>query len=106
MIPPVLIRQDILRRIEAGEVDLQFRRWTRPTVKAGGTLATRIGVLSIGSVQRVPLSAVTAAEARRAGHQSAAELKRFLASKPEGDVFRVELRLAGPDPRLALRNQA
>ena len=102
----MLIRQDVLRRIEAGEVDLQFRRWTRPTVKQGGTLATRIGVLSIGSVDRVPLTAITAAEARRAGHPSAAELKRFLARKPEGDVYRVELSLAGPDPRVALRLQA
>ena len=102
----MLIRQDVLRRIEAGEVDLQFRRWTRPTVKAGGTLATRIGVLSIGSVARVPQSALTAAEARRAGFESAAELKRFLARKTEGDVFRVELSLAGPDPRVALRLQA
>lgn len=102
----MLIRQDTLRRIEAGEVDLQFRRWTRPTVKAGGTLATRIGVLDIASVDRVPLSAIAASEARRAGHASAAELKRFLARKPDGDVYRIELRLAGPDPRIALRNQA
>jgi hypothetical protein len=102
----VLIRQDVLRRIEAGEVDLQFRRWTRPTVKAGGTLATRIGVLSIGAVDRVPLAAITAADARRAGHASAAELKRFLARKADGDVYRVELSLAGPDPRVALRLQA
>jgi hypothetical protein len=102
----VLIRQDVLKRIESGQVDLQFRRWTRPTVKAGGTLATRIGVLSIGAVDRVPLAAISAAEARRAGHPSAAELKRFLARKPDGDVYRVELSLAGPDPRVALRLQA
>src|SRR4051812_9443179 len=102
----VLIRQDILRRIQAGEVDLAFRRWTRPTIKTGGHLRTRIGELAIDSVERVPVSSITAAEARRAGHASLAELKRMLASKPNGHVYRVELRLAGPDPRVVLREQA
>jgi hypothetical protein len=102
----VLIRLDVLRRIEAGEVDLAFRRWTRPTVKQGGHLRTRIGELSIDAVDRVPLSSITAADARRAGHASLAELKRFLSKKPDGHVYRVELHLAGPDPRVALRERA
>jgi hypothetical protein len=102
----VLIRQDTLRRIEAGEVDLAFRRWTRPSVKAGGHLRTRIGELAIDSVERVPVSSITAAEARRAGHSSLAELKRMLAAKREGHVYRVALHLAGPDPRVVLREQA
>ena len=102
----MLLRIDTLRRIEAGEVDLQFRRWTRPTVKAGGTLTTRVGVLAIEAVDKVALSKITAAEATRAGHDSLAELKRFLARKADGDVYRVALRLDGPDPRIALRNDA
>jgi predicted transcriptional regulator len=102
----VLIRQDVLRRIEAGEVDLAFRRWTRPTVKEGGHLRTRIGELAIDSVTRVPVSSITAADARRAGHASLADLKRFLSSKKEGHVYRVGLHLAGPDPRAVLRAQA
>lgn len=102
----MLLRQDVLRRIESGEVDLAFRRWTRPTVKAGGHLRTRIGELSIDSVDRVPVSSITAADARRAGHASLAELKRLLASKSEGHVYRVALHLAGPDPRAVLRDQA
>jgi hypothetical protein len=102
----VLIRQDTLRGIVAGEVDLAFRRWTRPTVKAGGHLRTRMGELAIDSVERVPVSSITAADARRAGHSSLAELKRMLASKQAGHVYRVELHLAGPDPRVALREQA
>ena len=102
----VLIRQDTLRRIETGEVDLAFRRWARPTVKPGGHLRTRIGELAIDEVRRVPLSSITAAEARRAGHSSLAELKRMLAAKQEGHVYRVVLHLAGPDPRVTLREQA
>ena len=102
----MLLRIDVLRRIEAGEVDLQFRRWTRPTVKAGGTLTTRVGVLAIDAVDKVPLSRITAAEARRAGFGTLADLKRFLAKRDEGDVYRVAFHLAGADPRIALRNQA
>ena len=43
----MLFRQDVLRRIGEGEVTLAFRRWLRPTVRAGGTLRTRVGVLAI-----------------------------------------------------------
>ena len=102
----MLIRQDVLRRIESGEVDLAFRRWTRPGVKAGGHLRTKVGELAIDDVERVPVSSITAADARRAGHSSLAELKRMLAAKKAGHVYRVELRFAGPDPRVLLREQA
>lgn len=102
----MLIPIAILRRVEAGEVDLQFRRWTRPTVKAGGTLTTGIGVLAIDSVDKTPVSRITAGDARRAGHDTLAGLKRFLSRKQQGDVYRVALHLQGPDPRIALRNSA
>src|SRR3954447_831541 len=63
----VLFRQDILRRIGEGEVTLAFRRWRKPTVRAGGTLRTGAGVLAIESVEVVDESDVTDADARRAG---------------------------------------
>ena len=48
----------------------------------------------------MPVSTITAADARRAGHPSLVDLKRMLAAKSDGDVYRVELHLAGPDPRV------
>lgn len=102
----MIIRQDVLRRIEAGEVDLQFRRWTRPTVRPGGTLRTRAGVLAIDAVDRVAPSRITARDAHRAGYGTLADLMRFLDKRPTGDVYRVALHLHGPDPRVALREQA
>ena len=48
----MLFNRRALDGIEAGEIDLAFRRWKRPTVKAGGTLRTRGGVLSIETVER------------------------------------------------------
>jgi hypothetical protein len=98
----MLIRANVLDAIRAGEVTLAFRRWRKPTVKAGGTLRTAIGVLAIDKVEAVPLKKVTAADARQAGYKSLAELTRFLAGR-EGGVYRVELRYVGDDPRVSLR---
>ena len=100
----MLLSLSDLARIEAGEVDLAFRRWKRPMHRAGGSQRTRVGVLAFQSVEKVAVSSITAADARRAGFATLAELKRFLARK-EGDVYRVELRLAGADPRIALRER-
>jgi hypothetical protein len=100
----MLFRQDVLRRIGEGDVTLAFRRWRRPTVKAGGTLRTRVGVLAIESVELVDEAQLTDADARRAGAEDRAAL---LASLPgAGALHRVEFRLAGPDPRIALRERS
>jgi hypothetical protein len=100
----MLFPQDVLRRIGEGEVTLAFRRWRRPTVKAGGTLRTRVGVLAIDSVEVVDEEQVTDADARRAG---AADRDALLAGlRPEGTLHRIEFRLAGPDPRIALRERS
>jgi hypothetical protein len=100
----VLFRQETLRGIEAGEVTLAFRRWRRPTVRAGGTLRTRVGVLAIESVEPIEEADISEADARRAGAADRAELIGRL--RPEGTLYRVEFRLAGPDPRIALRERA
>lgn len=98
----MLIKRDILERIAAGEIDRLYRRWKRPTVKSGGSLKTAVGVLAIESVEPVAMSSLRAADARRAGYPSLAELRRQLASR-EGTVYQIAVTLAGPDPRIALR---
>ena len=100
----MLFRQDVLRRVAEGDVTLAFRRWRRPTVKAGGTLRTRVGVLAIDSVEPVDEDQVTDADARRAGE---ADREALLAGlRAVGRLYRVEFRLAGPDPRIALRERS
>jgi hypothetical protein len=100
----VLFRQDVMRRIGEGEVTLAFRRWRRPTVKAGGTLRTRVGVLAIESVEVVDEDEVTDADARRAGAESREAVLRE--GPQERPLYRIEFRLAGPDPRIALRERS
>jgi hypothetical protein len=101
--PLVLIRMDILRRIAAGEVDTAFRRQRRPTVKAGGNLRTPVGMLAIDAVERIEPDDVTDADARRSGATGRDEVIAFLLAKPDGDCYRVRLRLLGEDPRIVLR---
>jgi hypothetical protein len=97
-------RQDVLRRIGDGEVTLAFRRWNRPTVKGGGTLRTRVGVLAIDSVELVHEDGVTDADARRAGADSReAVLREGPRDRP---LYRIAFSLAGPDPRIALRERS
>jgi hypothetical protein len=97
----MLIRPETFAAIKAGTIDTQFRRWTRPTVKAGGTLTNEWGVLSIDAVEPIALADVSGDDLRRAGIASLAELESYLA--PEGQLYRIRLRYAGEDPRIALR---
>jgi hypothetical protein len=100
----MLFKRPVLDRIAAGDVTLAFRRWRRPTVRAGGTLTTPAGVLAIESVETVAADRITAAEARQAGFCSRDDLLAGLADA-EGDLYRIAFRRQGADPRGALREQ-
>jgi hypothetical protein len=102
----MLIRAPHLQGIAAGAITLAFRRWHSPTVKAGGSLRTPVGVLAIDAVDVVEESEITDAMAAAAGFASRDELVAELAKRPDGAIYRVRLRLAGPDPRVELRNRA
>jgi hypothetical protein len=102
----VLISQKMLGRIRDGEVDLAFRRWRRARVRPGSRLRTAVGVLEVGRVDLVEPSAIDDAEAARAGFASAEELRARLERANEGEIHRIELRYAGPDPRVGLRQRA
>ena len=100
----MLLKRATLEGIRDGAITLVFRRWKRPTVRAGGTLRTRIGVLAIDAVDAVSTASITAEQASRAGSASRAALLRELATR-EGDTYRITVRLAGEDPRIALRKK-
>ena len=102
----MLIRSAHLRGIAVGEISLAFRRWRAPTVKAGGTLRTAIGVLAIEAVDVVREGQISESDAAAAGYRSREELLAFLREREDGSIHRIRLRLAGPDPREALRERA
>lgn len=98
----MLIKTEVLRNIQAGSVDLAFRRWKRRTVKSGTRLHTAVGLIEIHSIVECDPDGITEEDARRAGHASRDELIGVL-SKGIGTVYRIELGYAGADPRLELR---
>jgi hypothetical protein len=107
----MLFKQAFLEGIQAGTITLAFRRWQRPTVKAGGTLLTAVGQLSIKDVKPVSLAEITSADARRAGWDSLEALRKELRRGDDGDdgdggrIYRIELGTLRADPRVALREE-
>lgn len=99
----MLLTNDVLEGIVSGKVDRAYRRWARPTVRAGGTLKTRRGVLAIVSVRVVDRDTLSEHDARKAGSPSLMHLLRALDKGAGEEVYRIGLRFAGEDPRIALR---
>ena len=92
----MLLKRDLLEDIKAGKVDVIFRRWNKPTVKAGGTLKTKVGLLSIKSMTDMSPDDVTEADAKRAGFKDVADFRRWLDTMKEGVLFqRIEVGYIG-----------
>ncbi|WP_046105163.1 hypothetical protein, partial [Devosia chinhatensis] len=92
----MLLKRDLLEEIKAGKVDLIFRRWNRPTVKAGGTLKTKVGLLAIKDVTDMSPDDVTDMEAQRAGFADLAAFYRWLDTMKDGALFqRIEVEYIG-----------
>lgn len=102
----MLIKNVVLEQIVAGEIDTLFRRQKRPTVKTGGTLRTRAGMLDIVRVDRIELDDITLRDAKRAGFDSVAEAIDELIQRPEGDFYRVRVQVGGVDLRVELRERS
>lgn len=101
----MLFRSATLAGIAVGEVTHAYRRWTRPSVRAGGTLRTAVGVLAIDRVEPVAIEAITAQDAKCAGYDSLDELRAELGKARSGTLYRISFHVAGEDPRVALRRR-
>jgi hypothetical protein len=97
----VLIRRPVLEAIAAGTVTVAFRRWDRPRVRPGGRQRTSVGVVEFTAVDQVDEADLTADDAHAAGFADLAALQR--AQRGDGQLYRIGVRLVGPDPRVALR---
>lgn len=98
----MLLRNEIVEGVASGRVTLAFRRWRRPSIKAGGRLRTTGGEMAIEALDQIRLNSITESEARKAGFGSLEELVAELKQYREGKFYRIELRMVGPDPRLRL----
>jgi hypothetical protein len=89
-----------------GSVRLAFRRWKRPTVRAGGVLRSPVGVLAIDAVDAIEPDQITDEDAALAGHEDRQAVLDALRSGPDRVLYRVAFHRVGDDPRIALRERA
>ncbi|HET9442008.1 MAG TPA: hypothetical protein VFO65_01725 [Acidimicrobiales bacterium] len=99
----MLLPRDLWPGVADGTVTVAFRRWRRPSVKAGGTLQSPVGLLAIDELTAITVDEVTDADARAAGHADRAEA--IAALRPDGRLYRVRFHRAGDDPRVELRRR-
>lgn len=100
----MLFRQPFLEGLQQGKLSLAFRRWHRPRVKVGTKLRTEIGVVEVIQIEPVMEIEITGRDAELAGYSNKQELLHGLREYPAGQLFRIQLRYAGADPRIELRN--
>jgi hypothetical protein len=101
----VLFKRHVLDGLADGTITVAFRRWARPRVRAGSRLRTAVGIVAVDVVDEMDFDDITDDDARRAGFSSRSELVDDLAAQRDGRVYRVSLRVAGPDPRVELRGR-
>jgi hypothetical protein len=101
----VLFRQPFLEGVHRGKFSLAFRRWHRPRVKAGTKLRTEIGVVEVVQIEPILEIEITERDAELAGYNNKQELLQVLREFRSGQLFRIQLRYAGSDPRIGLRNK-
>lgn len=99
-----MIPRAIQDGVVAGEIDLAFRRWTRPMHRVGGSQRTAVGVIRFDAVDMVDPASITADEALRSGLPLDELLDRL--SRKEGDVYRIRMSFAGDDERVTLRSRS
>ena len=102
----MLFKQASLDKIARNEVTLAFRRWKRPTVKAGSRVRTASGVVRIGAISVVETSALAPSDAIAAGFASLAALRQMLGPDDGTPVYRIELNGIEADARVTLRDEA
>ncbi len=98
----MLFSRDILQGIAEGRVTLAFRRWRRAPPAEGSSLRSPVGVLRLDRVTVIDEGDITKEDVRRTG-MSVDGLRASIAG--EGTLLRIEFRLAGDDPRIALRER-
>ena len=92
-----------LRGLTQGRVSCTYRRWEVVRPRVGSRFTTSAGVVEVTSITRADEQYLTERDAAEAGFESVAELIKWCSAKGNGDLYRIGIALAGPDPRLELR---
>jgi hypothetical protein len=92
-----------LRGLTEGRVSCTYRRWEVVRPKVGSRFTTSAGVVDVTSIARADEEQLTEQDAAEAGFDSVADLIKWCRAKGNGDLYRIGIALAGPDPRIELR---
>jgi hypothetical protein len=92
-----------LRGLTEGRVSCTYRRWEVVRPKVGSRFTTSAGVVEVTSITRADEQQLTERDAGEAGFDSVADLIKWCRAKVDGDLYRIGIALAGPDPRIELR---
>jgi hypothetical protein len=92
-----------LRGLAEGRVSCTFRRWEVVRPKVGSRFTTAAGVVEVTSIAPAQEEQLTEQDAVDAGFDSVAALLKWTSAKGRGDLYRIGIVLAGPDPRIELR---
>jgi hypothetical protein len=95
-----------LRGLTEGKVNCTYRRWELVRPKVGSRFTTSAGVVEVTSIAPADEEQLTDQDAADAGFDSISALVKWTSAKGHGDLYRIGIVLAGPDPRLALRRSA
>lgn len=97
----------------AGTVSATYRRWSTVRPRVGSRFTTRVGVVEVAAITPVEPGSLNDDDARAAGFADRAALLRWIDKSARGPagtrrdgtgrLYRIDLTLAGPDPRVALR---
>ena len=92
-----------LRGLTEGRVSCTYRRWEVVRPKVGSRFTTSAGVVEVTSITRADEQQLTERDAGEAGFDSVADLIKWCRAKGNGDLYRIGIALAEPDPRIELR---
>jgi hypothetical protein len=92
-----------LRGLADGRVNCTYRRWEVVRPKIGSRFTTAAGVVEVTSITRAQEEQLTEQDAADAGFDSVAALIKWTSAKGRGELYRIGIVLAGPDPRIELR---
>lgn len=102
----MMLTDEVSRGVADGSVTLAFRRWSRARVRAGDRFLTSAGVVAIVSIAATDEARITKADALASGAPSRAALLATFRGQAADPVFRIALAWGGPDPRIALAEEA
>jgi hypothetical protein len=93
-----------LRGLAEGRVNCTYRRWEVVRPKVGSRFTTTAGIVEVISITPADEEQLSEQDATDAGFETIAALVKWTSAKGRGDLYRVGIVLAGPDPRVALRD--